>query len=69
MPGLDLVQHALLSPASGSASAARTVADRLLGLDEYYVFLDGLLAGTLQPATDDLVVLLTSPGRVSGRPG
>jgi hypothetical protein len=63
LPGLDIAQHALLAPADAAAGASRMAA-RLQALGDYYVFLDRLLAETLAPAGDDLVVLVTEPGRV-----
>jgi hypothetical protein len=64
LPGLDLVQHGLLTPANGGAPAPSAVAARLGALESYYVFLDGLLADSLRPGERGLVMLLTSPGRV-----
>jgi predicted AlkP superfamily phosphohydrolase/phosphomutase len=64
-PGLDLVQHALLKTSEGSAVAASAVSSRLAALEDYYVFLDGLLAGVLQPSGSELVTIVTSPGRVA----
>jgi Type I phosphodiesterase / nucleotide pyrophosphatase len=64
LPGLDLVQHGLLTTGDGSALSPSAVAARLASLEEYYVFLDRLLSSALQPSTGEMVVLLTSPGRV-----
>jgi hypothetical protein len=64
LPGLDLVQHGLLTTADGSALSPSAVAARLAALEEYYVFLDRLLTSALQPSSGEMVVLLTSPGRV-----
>jgi hypothetical protein len=63
LPGLDIVQHALFG--SADTAAPSTIEARLDGLRTYYVFLDGLLRDPLQPAADELVILLTQPGRIT----
>jgi hypothetical protein len=63
LPGLDIVQHTLFG--SGDAAAPSTLEARLAGLRSYYVYLDGLLKDALVPATDELVILLTQPGRIA----
>lgn len=65
LPGLDLVQHGLFGAeetASGSPAAA---AERLKALDDYYVLLDTLLSAAVRGAGNDVLIVLTSPGRVS----
>ena len=63
-PGLDIAQHTLL--ASGDAASASTMTARLEGLRAYYGFLDAMLGETLQPADDELVMIITEPGRLAG---
>jgi hypothetical protein len=63
LPGLDIVQHALFG--SADTAAPSTIEARLDGLRSYYVFLDGLLREALEPAADELVILLTQPGRIT----
>ena len=41
------------------------VAGRLQALRDYYVFLDGLLTHVLSPADEELVFVVTEPGRVT----
>jgi hypothetical protein len=70
LPGLDIAQHALLGAAHPSSSstgalAASTLAARLDALKEYYVTLDRLLLDAVAPASGELVILVTEPGRVS----
>jgi hypothetical protein len=65
LPGLDLVQHGLLRTAERAPSPS-TMAASLAALEDYYVFLDGLLAQPLAAGTGEIVLLLTSPGRVQG---
>jgi hypothetical protein len=62
LPGLDIAQHALLN--TGAPLHDDPAGDRLrIALREYYVFLDRLLAGSLTPAGDEAIVLVTDPGR------
>jgi type I phosphodiesterase/nucleotide pyrophosphatase len=64
LPGLDIAQHTLLgrdaTPLPASAMAARVDA-----LRAYYVFLDRLLRPSLTPSRDELVFVVTQPGRVA----
>ena len=62
LPGLDIAQHALLRSAAPLSPSA--LDSRLQDLRNYYVFLDGLLNEALVPAMDELVVLITQPGRI-----
>src|SRR5262249_4121896 len=55
-----------LFDADGAAAHA-TIGARADALREYYVFLDRLLREVVSPAADDLVVLVTEPGRVNAR--
>lgn len=63
LPGLDIAQHALLG--SGEPLGAAALETRLAALRNYYVFLDRLLAEPLAPAGDELVVVITQPGRIA----
>ena len=62
LPGLDIAQHALLG--SGAAASPSALGARLEDVRNYYVYLDGLLKDALVPAADELVILLTQPGRL-----
>jgi hypothetical protein len=63
LPGLDIAQHALFG--AGEAAAPSALEARLAALRSYYVYLDGLLKDALVPAADELVILLTQPGRMA----
>jgi len=82
LPGLDIAQHALLGaqhalpgaqhtlPRGGQAAlAASAIAARLEALKDYYAALDHMLASVLKPATDELVIVVTEPGRVTAEGG
>lgn len=70
LPGLDIAQHALLG-GERARLAASALGARLDAVRDYYAALDRLLAATaaLSPGRDELVVVLTGPGRVSGDGG
>jgi Type I phosphodiesterase / nucleotide pyrophosphatase len=68
LPGLDIAQHSLLG-GQPAAVGASTLADRLEALKRYYVALDRLLVPMLTPGPDDLVIVVTEPGRVDARAG
>ena len=61
LPGLDIAQHALLTAGTASPS---TLTSRLEGLRGYYVYLDGLLRELTVAGPNELVIVLTEPGRV-----
>ena len=63
LPGLDIAQHALLGT-DQAGLAASTLAARLDAVKAYYSMLDRLLAPFLTPAADELVILVTEPGRI-----
>ena len=65
LPGLDLVQHGLFGSAEAAGTSPASAAVRLAALDEYYGLLDALLAPALQVSSDDLLLVITSPGRVA----
>jgi hypothetical protein len=64
LPGLDIAQNTLLG-GRDTALAPSVVAGRLQALRDYYVFLDRLLTHVLSPADEELVVVVTEPGRVT----
>ena len=64
LPGLDIAQNTLLGRRD-TALAPSVVSARLEALRDYYIFLDRLLADVLSPAPDELVVVVTEPGRVT----
>jgi Type I phosphodiesterase / nucleotide pyrophosphatase len=65
LPGLDIAQHALFGTNPAGLTSASAVSARLASLESYYVALDRLLAQTLRPGPQELVVLVTAPGRVA----
>jgi hypothetical protein len=64
LPGLDLVQYGLFGSAEAAGASPASAAVRLVALDEYYVLLDALLAPAVSVSGDDLLLVITSPGRV-----
>jgi len=64
LPGLDIAQDTLLGRRD-AALAPSVVAARLQALRDYYIFLDRLLGDVLSPADDELIVVVTEPGRVT----
>jgi len=58
LPGLDIVQHAL-SGRTAVPTAAATA------LESYYVVLDALVSDTIVPDADEIVMIVTAPGRAS----
>jgi len=66
LPGLDVAQHALLQSGDGSAIASSAMAERVKGIESYYMFLDRALAQWLAilPRDNRQVVIVTQPGRV-----
>ena len=73
LPGLDIAQHALLAneqtPTGGERVAASALADRLEALKSYYAALDRLTAPFLTPSGDEVVLVITGPGRVTTATG
>ena len=65
LPGLDIAQHALLSSSEGGVLSPSDVAARVVALRHYYAALDRLLAPFVAPHGDDLVIVVTAPGRVT----
>lgn len=64
LPGLDIVQHTLLGTNSPAGAAALSA--RLEGVRAYYVYLDALLLERLVPTAQELVIVVTHPGRLQG---
>lgn len=66
LPGLDIAQHALLQGRDGSPIASSAMAERVKGIESYYMFLDRALADWLSilPKTNRQIFLVTQPGRV-----
>ena len=64
LPGLDVAQHTLLGSAEGGARSPSLVSARIDALMEYYAFLLAVLEPLLRPANDQVVMVVTSPGRV-----
>jgi hypothetical protein len=62
LPGLDIAQHALLGEGPVAPSA---LAERLDALRDYYVYLDRSLREVTAPAENELVVVVTQPGRIT----
>lgn len=64
LPGLDIAQHALLAAADGALGASAAAA-RVDALKAYYVFLDRVLAPQLASQSNQVLFLVTEPGRVT----
>jgi hypothetical protein len=70
LPGLDIAQHALLGgDQTGVAASASALGARLEAVKTYYAALDRLLAPLLSAAADELVIVVTEPGRVTAEAG
>jgi hypothetical protein len=68
LPGLDIAQHSLLG-SDGRLGSASSVAARLEALKGYYAALDRLLTRFVRSDSEnEMVFVITSPGRVSGTP-
>lgn len=64
LPGLDIAQHALLTGDKGVAQAPSAVAGRVDALKDYYDFLAVALERVAAPGPTQMVLVVTSPGRV-----
>lgn len=62
LPGLDVVQHTLLG---AGGSAASTISARLDNIRSYYRYLDLLLADFTRSSPDEIVIVVTQPGRLA----
>jgi len=70
LPGLDIAQHALLGEGTGGEPArVSTLSARLEGIKRYYVVLDRLLAATRSVVPNEVLFVITEPGRVSADAG
>ena len=65
LPGLDLVQYGLFGSTEAASASPASAAGRLAALAEYYVLLDALLRPAVGVADDGLLIVITSPGRVT----
>jgi hypothetical protein len=70
LPGLDIAQHALLAGPGSSPASPSAIGGRVLALEAYYQFLDGLIA-RLEGSNPGgrggaLLALVTQPGRGAG---
>jgi hypothetical protein len=63
LPGLDIAQHALAAGADRAGAAGPEA------LASYYSVLDVLLADAIEAAPDEIVMIVTTPGRADGDPG
>jgi hypothetical protein len=68
LPGLDIVQHTLIGDQT-TAAAASTIAARLNAVKDYYYILDRLIARHADPQGDEIVVIVTQPGRIGAGAG
>jgi hypothetical protein len=66
LPGLDILQHAILGTPDGAPLAPSAVSVRVSALHAYEEFLRRLLDVWLDPSADEIVMLVTEPGRVRG---
>ncbi len=62
LPGLDVVQHTLLG---AGGSAASTVSARVDYVRAYYAYLDSLLEDFTRSSPEEIVVVVTHPGRLT----
>ena len=65
LQGLDVAQHTLLAPVAGASPSA--IGARLDALRGYYIFLDALLTPLVEPEKQELVIVVTEPGRLSSK--
>jgi len=65
LPGLDLVQYGLFGSAEAANASPASAAGRMAALDEYYILLDALLGPAVGLSDDGLLMVITSPGRVT----
>jgi hypothetical protein len=70
LPGLDIAQHRLLGEATGHEPArVSALSARLEGIKLYYVMLDRLLGSTRSAVTNEVLFVITEPGRVRAEAG
>jgi hypothetical protein len=67
LPGLDILQHTILASHDGIPLAPSAVTARVSALQAYKQFLRPLLDPWLHPSPRSMVILVTEPGRVSGK--
>ena len=63
LPGLDIVQHALLGADSARITSS-SIAARLGAVESYYEILDRLARPVLAAGRNELLLVITAPGRV-----
>ncbi len=68
LPGLDIAQHGLFTADAGTIASPSAMAARVQAIEQYYQFLDGLIADITAINASRTVILITQPGRVA-RPG
>jgi hypothetical protein len=70
LPGLDIAQHKLLGEATGHEPArVSALSARLEGIKLYYVMLDRLLGSTRSAVANEVLFVITEPGRVNADAG
>jgi hypothetical protein len=69
LPGLDIAQHTLFAAGQNSSLPPSAMAARIDGLRAYYRFLDGAIAPVLKKEANDVVMVVTQPGRVRSASG
>jgi hypothetical protein len=67
LPGLDIAQYSLLR--AGGDPSASAMALRVDAIRAYYSSLDRLVAGALEPAAGEVVLVVTTPGRAGSGSG
>jgi hypothetical protein len=63
LPGLDVAQHVLLAHVGGSSASA--ISARVEAVRGYYAYLDVLLDDFARTEKDEVLVVVTQPGRLS----
>lgn len=63
LPGLDIAQHSLLGTSETGTLSPSVVAARVEALKDYYAFLVGILQPLLEPAENQVVMVVAGPGR------
>jgi hypothetical protein len=69
LPGLDIAQHTLFAAGQNTSLAPSAAAARIDGLRAYYRFLDSVIAPFLKRESNDVVMVVTQPGRVRSATG
>jgi hypothetical protein len=69
LPGLDIAQHTLFASGQNTSLPPSAMAARIDGLRAYYRFLDAVIAPVLKKEANDVVMVVTQPGRVRSTTG